>query len=309
MGLFDDIGGVFLFKSAESKLTETFEGMVPVKVIRKMANEYIQGSISLLNYLPFVAALGLNKHVNELRRLQNGLLKIIKKEYQKRYKNTELDDQCVLDIMIRTNKESEKETGKQKFTMEEILSIFELFQFAASDTSYQFSSSTICLLALDENKKYQQRLAEEVQEAFGANPDYSSDELNSLKMLDLVFKETGRVNNPLSILTERLVTKNNFDLCGVKLNKGDRIEQILINYQPEYYKDPYKFNPDRHDVDSAEHNKVPHLRRTTFSHGRRACIGKYLGEMMVKLVVGEFLKELEVSVESGYKMRFGLDPI
>ena len=31
--------------------------------------------------------------------------------------------------------------------------------------------------------------------------------------------------------------------------------------------------------------------------------------MMVKLVSGEFLKELEVSVEKGYQMKFGLDPI
>ena len=210
--------------------------------------------------------------------------------------------------MIRLNKESEKETGKPKFTMEEIASTFELFQSAASDTSFQFSTTSICYLALKENQMYQERLGQELQTAFEANPAYSSEDLSSLKELNLVFKETARIANSAPILADRTATKD-FKLCGYKINKGDVIKQILVNYQHEYFKDPYKFNPDRHDTESPEYNEVPKLRQTPFSHGQRSCLGRYLGEMMVKLVFGEFLKEFEVKVENDYKIRFGLVPI
>ena len=270
--LFDDLTGVLLFKAADNKLTEKFEGMTVTQITQKMFSQYVQNFFKFFNRLPFVAELGLNKQASELQRLQKGLRKIVKKEYERRYNSPNQDDKCVLDIMISLNKESEKQNGKPKFTMEEIASTFELFQFAASDTSFHFSSSLITFLALAENKKYQERLSKELQTAFGANPDYSSEELSSLKELDLVFKETGRMANSAAIVVDRKVTKE-FELCGYKINKGDMLKQVLVNFQPEYYKDPYKFNPDRHDTHSAQFNKVPHLRRTPSLTARGAVLG------------------------------------
>ena len=305
--LFDDLSGEILFKGSSNKLTERFEGLTVPQLTQKMFKKYVDGCYNFLNRLPFVAALGLNKEAKELQRLQRGLREIVKNEYKRRYNNSNLDDTCVLDIMIGINKEFEKETGKPKFTMEEIASTFEMFQFAASDTSFHLSSSCICYLAKEENQKYQERLGKELQSTFEANLHYWSEDLSSVKELDLVFRETGRLSNSAPVLLERIAMKD-FELCGCKVNKGDKIEQILINYQPEYYKDPSKFNPDRFDSESPEYNKAPHLRRSMFSHGKRSCIGRYLGEMMVKLVVGEFLKELEVSTEKGYEIKFGYDP-
>ena len=299
--MFDDMTGVILFKGANNKLSETFDGMKVTQILQKMFTLSLENALNMFNKLPFVTALGLNKQVNEFRRLQNALKNIIKNEYQKRYNQKALDDKCVLDIMIGLNKESEKETGKPKFSMKEIASTCELFQLAASDTSFHYSSTGLCYLALEENQKYQQRLAEEIQGTLGDNPEYSSEELSALKDLELVFKETGRMGKSAASLLDRWVTKD-FDLCGIRINKGDRIRHYLINYQPEYYKDPFKFNPDRHDVDSAEFDKVPKLRKTPFSFGQRSCIGRYLGEMVVKLVIVEFLKEFEISVEKGYRM-------
>ena len=306
--LFDDLTGVILFKAADNKLADKFEGMSVTQIVQKMFKVYIENAFIFVNRLPFAAALGLNKQLKELQRLQKGLRKIIRNEYEKRYNSATLDDKCILDIMIRLNKESERETGEPKFTIEEISSMFEMFQFAASDTSYHFSTSALCFLAQEENHKYQERLVEELLVEFEDRPDYSSEELSSLKVLDMVFNETGRIANSAAGIAERTVIKD-FNLCGYKIHKGDKIRHFLFNFQPEYFKNPYKFNPDRFDTESPDYNKVPKLRHTPFSHGQRSCIGRYLGEMMVKLVVAELLKYLKVSVESGYKIEFGLQPI
>ena len=81
LSLFDDLTGLILFKAADNKLAEKFEGegMTVTQIVQRLFEFYIEGNIKLFNRLPFVAELGLNKEVNELRKLQNGLKSIVKK--------------------------------------------------------------------------------------------------------------------------------------------------------------------------------------------------------------------------------------
>ena len=62
------------------------------KIVERMLQLYIQGSLNVFNRIPFVTALALNKQLNELTRLQKGLKEIVKKEYQKRYNGTNLEE-------------------------------------------------------------------------------------------------------------------------------------------------------------------------------------------------------------------------
>ena len=305
--LFDDLSACILFQGAEKKIVDTFEGLTITQIISKMVNLFLDSQFNIVNQLPFVNALGLNKEVNELVRLKNGLKGIIRKEYNKRYNDKNLDDKSVLDIMVKINKESEKETGKPKFTVEEISSNFEIFQLAASDTSFHLSSTTLTYVALPENQQYQKRIQGEIDSSLKTSDSYSNDQLNALKEVDLVFKEANRLATPASLIS-RAVTKD-FKLDGYQIYKGDEIRNALINYQPEYFKDPYKFNPDRFNPQSEDFTTVPKLKHIPFSHGKRACVGKYLGEMMVKLIVVELLRELDLSVEKGFVMKFSQDPL
>ena len=307
-GLFEDLTGCMLFKGASNKITDQFEGMSVTKILKKMFNSFYSAPTNPVNYIPYAEALGLNKEANEIRRLKKGLIEIIRKKYNKRYNKQELDDTSVLDIMIKLNKESEKETGKAKFTMEEICSNFEVFQFAASDTSFQLSCTTLVFLALQENKIYQKRVKDEINSKFLNEENYSNDALNSLKQLDLVFKEAARMANPAPQNAFRVVSKE-FELCGYKIYKDDVIRVLLLGYSPQFFSEPFKFNPDRFDENHPNFKKIPKMSHIPFSHGQRGCLGKYLGEMMVKLLVVELIKEFEVSVDPGYKMKFKLNPL
>ena len=67
--------------------------------------------------------------------------KYIDNEVTRFLKNGRLTEDNLRSLDTKINKEAEKETGKPIFTMTEISSIFELFQFAANDTGFQTSIS------------------------------------------------------------------------------------------------------------------------------------------------------------------------
>ena len=303
----DDLSACILLGGTENKMTENFEGMNVTQLIQKMVMSLNKSQTNPLNWIPFMTALGLNREKNEAERLKNGLTEIVRNEYNKRYNKEELDDKSVLDITVKLNKESEKETGNPKFSVEEIASNFELFQFAASDTSFHLSSTTMTFLALPENQKYQKGIQAQVDSELGSNDSYSNEKLNSLKELDNVFREAARLANPASAIS-RFVTKD-FKLDGFTVYKGDNIINELVNFEPGVFNDPLKFNPDRFNPDSPSFKKAPKLKEIPFSHGQRACLGKYLGEMVVKLILVELLREFEVSVEPGYAMKLGPQPL
>ena len=305
--VFEDLTGCILLAGAENKIHDTFEGMNFTQIIHKMVLMFNDSLITSVKLIPFASELGLIKEEKEMRRLKKGLVGIIRKEYNKRYNQESLSDLSALDIMVKLNKESEKETGKAKFDVEEIASNFELFHFAASDTSFHLSTATLSYLALPENQKYQKRIYKQIGSEIGTKANYSNDELNSLKDLNNAFREAARLANPATEIT-RTATKD-FKLDGYTIFKGDVVTNILTNYEPEHFKNPLKFNPDRFDTAAPDFKRAPKLKQTTFSHGQRACLGKYLGEMMVKLIVVELLKEFEVSVEPSYGIKFGRDPL
>ena len=305
--LLDDLTACILLGGTENKLVDRFDGMTVTEVIQKMVMVFNAYARNPLKIIPFSSKLELVKEEKELRRLQKGLTNIVRKEYNKRYNQKDLSEESVIDIMVKLNKESEKEAGKPKFSVEEISSNFELFHFAASDTSFHLSSSTLAYLALPENEKYQKRIQAEIDSELGASDSYSNEKLNSLEELNRVFRETTRIANPATSIT-RIVTKD-FKLEGYTVYKGDVLTNPLLNFEPGLYKDPLEFNPDRFNTHNPNFKKAPKLKQIPFSHGQRGCLGKYLGEMMVKLIVVELLKEFEVSVEPGYVMKFGFVPV
>ena len=137
----------------------------------------------------------LSKPAKEFKKLQNGFRKIISDQYKERYNSTteeDLVDNSILDIMVKLNKKSERETGQPQFTLEEISDHFEMFHFACSDTSFQASCSLMTLLAQPENQKYQENVYSELE----AETDFNEKKLSSLNELDLCFKETMRMANP-----------------------------------------------------------------------------------------------------------------
>lgn len=87
--------------------------------------------------------------------------------------------------------------------------------------------------------------------------------------------ETLRMHPPVAQL-ERVCTQNyTLPDSDLVLQKGTSVQipVIGIHYDPEYYPDPYKFDPNRFCAE--EKAKRSHYVYLPFGTGPRNCIGKY----------------------------------
>lgn len=140
-----------------------------------------------------------------------------------------------------------------------------------------------------------------------------------MKLLNACMYETLRFTSPVAMLTERLVIKP-FTICGVKISKGSKIGVFTLgaNSRDDFYVEPSKFNPDRYlasednsrTVNGVVHKQVPRTMFLPFGRGSRNCVGQYLGQMMVKVVVSELLRSFKFSKASeNYKINLNFDPV
>lgn len=129
----------------------------------------------------------------------------------------------------------------------------------------------IYMIAL--HPEVEKKVRAEIDE-FMSEDDYSFDNLNNLKYIKNVQKETIRLRGPAPFLFFREIVKDHI-FQGITLKKGTMINpcQVSNHYNEQYYKDPLEFRPERWDD---ECDDVPAFFVGGFSAGPRSCIGKSL---------------------------------
>ncbi|GFR10032.1 cytochrome P450 4V2, partial [Trichonephila clavata] len=118
----------------------------------------------------------------------------------------------------------------------------------------------------------QAKLYEETERIFGNNMDrdVTESDLNDLRYLDCVLKETQRLYPPVPIIGRRLLEDTN--ICGYTLPKDSNC-LILIEFlhkDKDVFPDPEKFDPDRFLPENSI--KIPECGYIPFSAGPRNCI-------------------------------------
>lgn len=177
---------------------------------------------------------------------------------------------------------------------------FELFQFAATDTSFQTTSGSMVHFALNPDK--QELLYKSLEKFPGPEDHIDCDLLDSFEYLDWSCKEGLRIMGPFAAISPRLATKN-FSLCGKRIYKGDRLVVAAgINlFSEREFKNAEAFEPERF---SPENKKdIAKMVYIPFSSGKRICVGQYLGEMFLKLIMGCFIKEFEFMAKPNHEYK------
>ena len=124
-----------------------------------------------------------------------------------------------------------------------------------------------------------------------------------MEYLTACVKELLRYSPPTNGVIPRVATKT-FTLKDLIVKKGDLVGQLyMMNFNREdIFLSPLEFMPERFleakNGGSVKHPVVPNVLYTPFSTGQRRCIGQYLGEVMIKVVVIEFIKMFKWSVIS-----------
>lgn len=132
-----------------------------------------------------------------------------------------------------------------KLTEDEVFAQAFIFLLAGYETTA--SLLTYSTYSMATHPEIQERLHQEVSEAFADGAEITYDELQKLHYVDAVFSETLRLYSPLFRLDRCAVQDFYCEETGVKIQRGTRISIPVhaVHRDPEFYPDPEKFDPTR----------------------------------------------------------------
>ena len=199
--------------------------------------------------------------------------------------------------------------SKNLFTEDEIFNDLILLLFAGFDTTSRAISSTIYYL--HKNKKIMNELMNKLNLSGITNLNLNDEEslkfaYNNWDYLNYVTKEALRLDPPATNSLKYHV-KSDIEICGIPISKGSTIwNQILLPHlNPEEWKDPFEFIPERFDPESEYYFKPNTKKKEArdpksylpFSYGIRNWAGQTLAKLESRVILSRILTtcELEIS--------------
>jgi cytochrome P450 len=125
------------------------------------------------------------------------------------------------------------------------------------------------------------------------NPDRRHEIIATPDNVDNVVEELLRV---FSVTFSGRTVKQDFELRGVKLKKGDRVTSVLpaCNYDPEVFPNPREVDFHR-----------PRKPILAFAGGVHSCMGAHLARMEMKICIQEFLRRIpDFRLEPGVPIEY-----
>lgn len=184
-----------------------------------------------------------------------------------------------MDRIIKHNRQCESQGNEaEKLTIHDIVGVYNLFYFAGTDTSMAASTSVLCYISQKPELKAQlRRMATSIYESqsvcknLETNPDLN----------DFV-TETLRLFSPLQRQLGRVALKDT-KLGNIMIKKGDWIfvQFSIMHKSKNNFEEPYTFKLGRFKEQNYRHQYMP------FGYGKRICLGRNLGELMIKVLVSK----------------------
>ncbi|XP_030388381.1 cytochrome P450 4e3-like [Scaptodrosophila lebanonensis] len=200
------------------------------------------------------------------------------------------------------------EVQGKPLTFEQIFEEVSTFMFEGHDTTA--SAITFALYCLAWSPESQQRAFEEQLQLHGHDRQRHStfDELQNMKYLDLVIKETLRIfpSVPFIFRTAKQATQieDKFIPQGTTLGIG----VLSIGHSPHVFSEPLEFRPERWEA--REHTNVNAFDYVPFSAGPRNCIGQKFALLELKVTLSKLLRHfhLKPAPESRQSLAQIFDP-
>ncbi|XP_074025834.1 cytochrome P450 6-like isoform X1 [Leptinotarsa decemlineata] len=199
-----------------------------------------------------------------------------------------------------TDKEIEIKAPGQLLTFNEIAAQCFVFFLAGFETSA--TTMTFALLELALNQDVQKKLREEINTVLDASDgEVTYEAIMKMSYLDKVVHETLRKHSPVPG-TPRVCNKA-YKVPGtdIVLEVGTRVHIPFqaIHWDPEYYPEPQKFDPERF---SEENKSKRHpFAFLPFGEGPRICIGARFGLLQVKVGLTAIIRNFKVTLNEKTK--------
>ncbi|XP_074037628.1 probable cytochrome P450 6a13 [Leptinotarsa decemlineata] len=164
---------------------------------------------------------------------------------------------------------------------------------------FETSSTTICFASyeLALHKEIQDRARHEIKEVLKKyNNEITYDALMEMHYLETVIYETLRKYPPLQFLLRKCTDNYKVPDSNIVIEKGmvTIIPVLGLHFDPEYYPDPEKFDPERFNAENKK--TIPQFAWLPFGEGPRICLGLRFGMVQVKIGLISLLKNYEFTL-------------
>ncbi|KAL5704083.1 hypothetical protein ACHQM5_022556 [Ranunculus cassubicifolius] len=224
------------------------------------------------------------------------LERIIKEHQENRVAVNPASVEDFVDVLLRI-----QEGGELVFplTTDMIKAItFDMFA-AGTDTSSTALEWTFSELL--RNPRVMEKAQAEVRQIFKGKKKISQEDVNKLKYLELVIKESLRLHPPFALLLPRECGESCV-MEGYEIPKGSK---VLVNLwamgrDPEQWRDPERFVPERFQDQSINYSGTDY-KYIPFGSGRRMCPGIQFGIANIELPLALLLYHFDWKIPNGVK--------
>ncbi|KAH6754886.1 hypothetical protein C2S53_019594 [Perilla frutescens var. hirtella] len=234
--------------------------------------EELLGTSPVGDYIPWLAWIdrvnGFDAKVERVAKLFDEFLEDVLRDHKDREK---LDDDAELDfvdILLQFRREN-----KNTFPVEdEAIKALVMDMFVAgTDTTHSALEWTMAELI--RNPRSMKTLQNEVREVAGRKGEIDEEDLEKMRYLKAVIKESLRLHSPLPLLVPRESTQDT-KVLGYDVVSGTRvvINAWMISRDPSIWENPEEFCPERF-LDTSIDLKGLHFEFVPFGAGRRGCPG------------------------------------
>jgi cytochrome P450 len=187
---------------------------------------------------------------------------------------------------------------------DEVVDHMIFLMMAAHDTTT--STLTSLLYELAANPGWQERVRDEVR-GF-AKPAIGFDDLLAVPQLIAVLQETLRRYPPLSTIPRVSTRSFEWAGCEIPANAMVVIYPVHTHHMPEWWSQPFRFDPERFSAERGEHKRHSHS-YFPFGGGNHMCLGLRFAELQIKAVLFQLLQRYRFRVPDGYRMPVQQAPI
>ncbi|KAK4435791.1 cytochrome [Sesamum alatum] len=247
-------------------------------------------SSKLLNVLSW------NKYkLLRMRRKLDAVLDVILEEHKLK-QSGEFGGEDIVDVLLRMQKNGELQFPITNDNIKAV--IFDMFS-AGTETS----STTIdwAMAELMRNPRVMAKVQTEVREAFKGKTTVEESDVQALKYLKLVIKETFRLHPPIPLLPRACRDECKVNGYTIPLKSKVMVNIWAMGRDPEYWHQPEIFQPERFENSSTDFlgNNFEYI---PFGAGRRICPGMNFGLANVELPLAQLLYNFD------WKMPKGMSP-
>ena len=210
-----------------------------------------------------------------------------------------LNDKSEMDRIIAHNQNC-IEDGKSKdaVSLDEIMVALNVMIFAAYYTPQNMAILNICLMA--ERQNIREKVSNIADEIFDKEGITSADIVDSHEELKMYMKEAFRLESPSPGNFPGVAIKDT-KIKDIIVRKGDCVSILFASLvlDEKYFPDANRFQYDRFSKENEKKNAYPKFQVAPFGIGKRACIGRNLGELMFKLFITAFCRRFEFKKPDG----------